>query len=81
MGRKKEGRRGGAGEGRYPCGDNAPTESGAVPPFLGEGMLKGRENQPMSCSRIVCRIRFSRRETCTCVIPRRRATSVWVLPR
>lgn len=70
-----------SGGGALSCGDNAPTESGAVPPFWGEGMLKGRKNQPMSCSRIVCRIRFSRRETCTCVIPRRRATSVWVLPR
>ena len=36
---------------------------------------------PTSCSRMACSSRFSRRETCTCVIPSCRATSVWVLPR
>lgn len=43
--------------------------------------LRLTKAQSRSCWRMDWRMRFSRRETCTCVIPRRRATSVWVFLR
>ena len=73
----------GAGTGRRPA--RGGRRSFAAEPSFGRLACgpnpRLAKAQSRSCWRMDWRMRFSRRETCTCVIPRRRATSVWVFLR